>query len=147
MAEFTHFNESGRARMVDVTDKAPTDRTATARGHLRCLPETLEAVREGKTPKRKPPPNETTVWMISQEGESMGIHPTQKPLEIFERPISYHTEPGDICLEPFLGSGTQLIAAERLARRCYAIEMEPTYVDVAIERWEAFTGDKAEKVD
>lgn len=100
---------------------------------------------DGQSPKRKPPANETTVWSISQEGESMGIHPTQKPLEIFERPISYHTEPGDICLEPFLGSGTQLIACERLARRCYAIEQEPSYVDVAIRRWEAFTGSEAEK--
>ena len=75
----------------------------------------------------------------------MGIHPTQKPLEIFERPISYHTEPHDICLEPFLGSGTQLIACERLARRCFAIEQEPSYVDVAIRRWESFTGQKATK--
>jgi DNA modification methylase len=103
--------------------------------------------REGKTPKRKPPSNETSVWQISQEGESMGIHPTQKPLEIFERPISYHSEPGDVCYEPFLGSGTQLIAAERLARRCYAIEMEPSYVDVAIKRWEAFTGQTATKAE
>jgi DNA modification methylase len=103
--------------------------------------------REGEAPKRKPPASETTVWTISQEGESMGIHPTQKPLEIFERPIQYHTEPGDICLEPFLGSGTQLIACERLARRCYAIEQEPAYVDVAIRRWEAFTGDKATKAN
>jgi DNA modification methylase len=101
--------------------------------------------REGKMPKRKPPSNETTVWSICHEGESMGIHPTQKPLEIFERPISYHTEPGDVCLDPFLGSGTQVIAAERLARRCFAIEKEPAYVDVAIKRWEAFTGDLATK--
>jgi DNA modification methylase len=42
----------------------------------------------------------------------MNIHPTQKPLELFMRPIEYHTQPGDICYEPFLGSGTQLIAAE-----------------------------------
>ena len=47
----------------------------------------------------------------------MGIHPTQKPLALFERPIGFHTAPGAICYEPFAGSGTQLIAAERLGRR------------------------------
>jgi len=99
--------------------------------------------RTGEPPKRKPPANETTVWHIDQQGDSMNIHPTQKPLVLFERPISYHTEPGDVCFEPFLGSGTALIACERLGRRCFAIEQEPRYVDVAIKRWEAFTGEKA----
>jgi len=100
---------------------------------------------EGKPPRLKPPSDDSTVWQISQENEQMGIHPTQKPLELFERPISYHTEPNDVCYEPFLGSGTQLIACERLGRRCYAIELEPAYVDVAIRRWEAFTGGRAQK--
>jgi DNA modification methylase len=59
------------------------------------------------------------------------------------RPIEYHTEVGDICYEPFLGSGTQIIAAEKLGRRCYAMEQEPLYVDVARFRWEAFAGQKA----
>ncbi len=100
---------------------------------------------EGKPPRLKPPSDDSTVWQISQENEQMGIHPTQKPLELFERPISYHTEPNDVCYEPFLGSGTQLIACERLGRRCYALELEPAYVDVAIRRWEAFTGGRAQK--
>jgi DNA modification methylase len=103
--------------------------------------------REGTPPKRKPPSNEPTVWQVSKEGASMHIHPTQKPLELFERPISYHTEPGDVCYEPFSGSGTCIIAAERLERRCYAIEQEPKYVDVAVKRWESFTGEQAERVE
>jgi DNA modification methylase len=73
----------------------------------------------------------------------MGIHPTQKPLEVFLRPIEWHTEIGDVCYEPFLGSGTQIIAAEKLSRRCFAMEQEPRYVDVAVMRWAAFTGEKA----
>ena len=73
----------------------------------------------------------------------MNIHPTQKPLELFLRPIEYHTEPGDILYEPFLGSGTQLIAAEKSGRICYAMEREPWYVDIAVARWESFTGEKA----
>ena len=49
--------------------------------------------------------------------------------------------------EPFLGSGTQLIAAEKLSRRCVAMELEPHYVDVAVLRWEAFTGQQAVKLE
>ena len=59
----------------------------------------------------------------------------------------YHTEVGDVCYEPFLGSGTQLIAAEKLGRVCYALEREPQYVDVAVKRWESFTGDRARRDD
>ncbi len=98
---------------------------------------------EGHQPSKKPPANERTIWQLDQQGSSMNIHPTQKPLELFLRPIEFHTEPGDICYEPFLGSGTQLIAAEKLSRICYAMEREPKYIDVAIKRWESFTGEKA----
>ena len=98
---------------------------------------------QGQPPSKKPPSNERTVWQLDQQGSSMKIHPTQKPVELFMRPIKYHTEVGDMCYEPFLGSGTQIIAAERLARRCYAMEQEPQYVDVAVLRWEAFSGQKA----
>jgi DNA modification methylase len=100
---------------------------------------------EGHPPTRKPPSSERTIWQVDQQGSSMNIRPTQKPLELFMRPIEYHTEPGDICYEPFLGSGTQLIASEKLGRMCYAMEREPQYVDVAVLRWEAFTGEKARK--
>src|SRR6266516_4437489 len=98
---------------------------------------------EGQAPKRKPPPNERTIWHVDQYGEQAGIHPTQKPVELFLKPIEFHTRPGDICYEPFSGSGTQLIAAERTGRVCYAMEQEPIYCDVAVRRWEAFSGEKA----
>ena len=100
---------------------------------------------EGHQPSKKPPANERTIWQLDQQGSSMNIHPTQKPLELFIKPIEYHTEAGDICYEPFLGSGTQLIAAEKLSRICYAMEREPQYVDVAVKRWESFTGERAVK--
>ena len=76
----------------------------------------------------------------------MGIHPTQKPAEVVLRPIEGHTHVGDICYEPFSGSGTQVIAAGRLSRRCFAMEQEPRYVDVAVMRWKAFTGLAAQKL-
>jgi len=60
-----------------------------------------------------------------------------------ERPIDNHD--GDV-YDPFVGSGTTIIAAERLGRRCYAMEIEPRYCDVAIKRWEDYTGQKAVKV-
>ena len=100
---------------------------------------------EGYQPSKKPPASERTIWQLDQQGSSMNIHPTQKPLELFLRPIEYHTEVGDLCYEPFLGSGTQLIAAEKLGRVCYALEREPQYVDVAVKRWESFTGEQAVK--
>ena len=99
--------------------------------------------KEGKQPGLKPPANMTTVWQVDQKGEQDGIHPTQKPVELFRRPLLYHTKPGDLCYEPFLGSGTCLIAAEELGRRCYGLEQEPAYVDVVVRRWEHFTGQKA----
>ena len=96
---------------------------------------------EGQQQKRKPPANAKTVWEIDCENDR--IHLTQKPLEVFTRPLEYHTQIGDVVYEPFSGSGSQIIAAERLSRRCFAMELEPHYVDVAIYRWEAFTGEKA----
>ena len=100
---------------------------------------------EGQPPKLKPPANERTLWRIDQQGEQSGAHPTQKPVELFIRPIEFHTRSGDIVYEPFLGSGTQLIAAERTGRLCFAMEQEPRYCDVARLRWEAFSGGKAVK--
>ena len=100
---------------------------------------------EGQPPSKKPPSDQRTVWQLDQQGSSMNIHPTQKPIELFMRPIEYHTDIGDICYEPFLGSGTQLIAAEKLSRCCFAMEKEPSFVDVAVMRWEAFSGQKAVK--
>jgi len=80
---------------------------------------------------------------VKERGDEDVEHPTQKPVEISQRPISYHTRPGDIVYEPFSGSGSQIIAAERLGRRCFAMEISPEFVDVDVARWEGFTGRKA----
>ena len=84
--------------------------------------------------------SQSTVWSIPARDDAGHGHGTQKPVECMERPLRNHA--GDV-YDPFLGSGTTLIAAERLGRRCYAMELEPRYAQVAIERWEAFTGGKA----
>jgi DNA modification methylase len=74
-------------------------------------------------------------------------HPTQKPVLLSEIPIRNHLRPGEAVYEPFSGSGTTLVAAETLGRRCYAMELDPKYVQVAIERWRNFTGRVAERLD
>jgi DNA modification methylase len=100
---------------------------------------------QGKMPPkdRRPSPNATSVWAIDQVGQQEGIHPTQKPLAIFEGPIGWHTRPGEVVLEPFSGSGTQIVAAQRLARRCFALDQAPAYVDAALRRWEKATAKRA----
>ena len=97
---------------------------------------------QGKMPEkaRRPEFSATTVWEIDAQAEPSEDHPTQKPLEIFTRAIEAHTLPGEVVLEPFSGSGSQIVAAESLGRRCFAMEQDPRYVDVAIKRWEAATG-------
>jgi len=89
------------------------------------------------------------IWEVDWEGKKRnnGLdHPTVKPTEIFAIPMRVHTKPGDICYEPFSGSGSQIIAAERVNRRCFAMELEPVFCDVAVRRWEEFTGKKAELI-
>lgn len=79
----------------------------------------------------------TSVWHVDFEGKKRSVgnaHPTQKPLELFARPIRNHTVIGEICAEPFSGSGSQLIAAEMNGRVVRAMEIEPAFVAVALER-------------
>ena len=89
-----------------------------------------------------------SVWELGWEGGKNRLvgneHPTQKPVEIFARPMRKHTKPGEICFEPFSGSGSQIIAGEQEGRCVRAMEISPVFVDVAIRRWQAFTGREAE---
>jgi hypothetical protein len=98
--------------------------------------------------------DQSTVWRAPSPKMIMGgsdeeklDHPTQKPVLLFETPIRNHLPPGGLVYDPFVGSGTAIIAAQSLHRRCYAMEIEPRYAQVAIERWERFTGRSAERVD
>ncbi len=94
-----------------------------------------------------------TVWRVPSPKMIMGgsteakqDHPAQKPLVLFETPIRNHLRPGEALYDPFLGSGTALIAAERTGTRCYAMEVDPVYAEVALRRWEQFSGGAAERV-
>ena len=79
----------------------------------------------------------------TRQGRGWQRNSTQKPVECMERPI--HNHKGDV-YDPFVGSGTTIIAAERQGRRCFAVEISPAYCDVVIQRWEAYTGKKAERL-
>jgi len=71
------------------------------------------------------------------------MHGTQKPVECMRRPIVNNSNPGQAVYDPFMGSGTTLIAAETTGRVCHGIELSPAYVDVAVDRWQRFTGEFA----
>ena len=81
--------------------------------------------------------------IANKDQDADTVHGTQKPVECMRRPILNNSSPGQAVFEPFMGSGTTLIAAETTARVCYGIELNPAYVDVAIERWQAFTDKEA----
>jgi DNA modification methylase len=84
------------------------------------------------------------VWEFSRvQGEERFEHATPKPVAMIERCIVSSSRPGDLVLEPFGGTGSTLIAAERSGRRCFMMELDPRYVDTIVRRWQAFTGDAA----
>ena len=87
---------------------------------------------------------QTTLWTIASGGQdTKTIHGTQKPVECMRRPMLNNASPGQAVYDPFLGSGTTLIAAETTGRVCLGMELDPRYVDVAVRRWQAFTGTAA----
>ena len=90
--------------------------------------------------------NEVTVWDVKQPTRNE-FHPTEKPVELAEKAIRNSSDAGAIVADWFLGSGTTIIACENLGRRCRAVEIEPGYVAVALERWATMTGQTPVLVD
>lgn len=115
--------------------------------HWHFVPEhelAVYAVREGETShfnrKADKGRSQSTVWNIEHVKSDTG-HGTQKPVECMRRPIENNSKPGDAIYEPFSGSGTTIIACEIMAdRKCYAVELNPFYVDIDVKRWQNFTG-------
>jgi DNA modification methylase len=87
---------------------------------------------------------QTTLWEISnRDQDAKTPHSTQKPVECMRRPMQNNSDPGQVVYDPFLGSGTTLIAAKTIGRVCLGMEFEPRYVNVAVRRWQTFTGNSA----
>jgi len=131
-------------QIVWVKNRGVLTRTWYSWQHEPCLMGWLE----GHKPRRVEKSVLSTVWEFPTiaNGPERPDHPTPKPLPLFEIPMRQHTRPGgggvpgDVCYEPFAGSGTQIIAAERLNRRCFATEISPVYCDVIVRRWIALVG-------
>lgn len=101
------------------------------------------AVKKGGTGHWSGDRKQTTLWSIEKNKKNETGHGTQKPVECMKRPIENNSSLGQSVYEPFSGSGTTIIAAEMTGRCCYAVELNPAYVDVAITRWQDFTGKEA----
>jgi DNA modification methylase len=107
-------------------------------------------VRKGRNSNWRGDRTQSTVWQIANlnsfggnRDETATGHGTQKPVELMRRPILNHTERGERVYDPFLGSGTTVIAAEQTERACYGLEIDPRYVDVIVRRWQEFSGKTA----
>lgn len=129
------------AQIIWAKNRGVLTRTWYAWQHEPCL----FGWRVGKKPPRRSNTYLSTVWQIPTipNGDERPDHPTPKPLDVFTIPMDQHTRPGEICYEPFAGSGSQFIAAEKLGRRCFGIEISPIYCDLIIRRYIAFAGEGA----
>ena len=99
-------------------------------------------VRNGKAGNWVGGRSQTTIWQIPHRKSETG-HGTQKPVECMRRPMLNNSNPVDAVYDPFLGSGTSIIAAETTGRHCFGLELDPAYVDVIVRRWQAMTGEVA----
>lgn len=97
------------------------------------------AVRKGQKHNWRGDRSQTTLWQIEHQKSETG-HSTQKPIECMKRPIENNSRKGELVYDPFVGSGTTIIACEMTGRKALAIEIDPGYVQVCIERWQKFTG-------
>ena len=114
------------------------------RGHYHVQHEpSWYTVRNGATGHWAGDRSQTTLWRIDKPLKSETGHSVQKPIECMRRPIENNSSPGQAVYEPFSGSGTTIIAGEMTARVVHAIEIAPAYVDVAVKRWQNFTGQQA----
>jgi DNA modification methylase len=102
--------------------------------------------REGAAHQFFGPNNATDLWAIKKVSPQNMTHLTEKPVELAQRAIEYSSRPGENVLDLFGGSGSTMIAAERTGRRAYLMELDPLYADVIVQRFETFTGKKAERV-
>ncbi|MCR9218567.1 MAG: DNA modification methylase [Planctomycetota bacterium] len=92
------------------------------------------------------PNNATDLWHVKKVNPQSMVHLTEKPVELAARAIQYSSKPGENVLDLFGGSGSTMIACEQQGRRGFLMELDPLYCDVIVQRWEAFTGKKAERV-
>ncbi len=103
--------------------------------------------RQGAAHQWLGPTNATDLWHVKKINPQSMVHLTEKPVELAVRAMQYSSRPGEHILDLFGGSGSTLIAAEQTGRRAFLMEIDPAYCDVIVQRWEEFTGKKAERVN
>jgi DNA modification methylase len=119
------------------------ERLVISRGHYHWSHEPCwYAVKSGGTGHWSGDRKQTTLWQIPHRTNDTG-HGTQKPVEAMRRPIVNNSAPGQPVYDPFLGSGTTVIAAEMEGRHCLGLELDPAYCDVIVRRWQSFTSKEA----
>jgi DNA modification methylase len=125
-------------------------RTVLTRTHYWFQHEPAWYVRKKNAPWFGKAGENSTVWdspspkfIMGGSDEDKFDHPTQKPVELMRRPILNHLRRGELVYDPFLGSGTTLAAAELTERVCYGLELDPKYLDVIVQRWQALSGKMA----
>jgi DNA modification methylase len=137
-----------RAQIIWVKSHFTLGRGAYQQGHEPCF----YAIRKGRTASWHGGRTQSTVWNVpnlNPFGGSQAIedqrsgHGTQKPVRLFEIPILNHLEVNDVAYDPFVGSGTTIVAAHKTGRVAFAMDLDPVYVQVAIDRWQSFAGEKA----
>ena len=101
--------------------------------------------REGAAHQFSAPNNATDLWSIKKVNPQSMVHLTEKPVELATRAMQYSSRPDEHVLDLFGGSGSTLIAAEQTGRRAFVMEIDGLYCDVIVQRWERFTGQKAER--
>jgi DNA modification methylase len=101
--------------------------------------------REGAAHQFYGPNNATDLWAVKKVNPQSMIHLTEKPVELAARAMEYSSKPGENVLDLFGGSGSTLIAAEQTGRKAFLMELDPLYADVIVQRYETFTGKKAER--
>jgi len=101
--------------------------------------------REGGAHKFFGPNNATDLWHVKKINPNKMVHLTEKPTELAVRAMQYSSLAGENVLDLFGGSGSTLIAAEQTGRKAFLMELDPPYCDVIVERWENFTGKKAQR--
>jgi len=141
-----------RSQIIWVKSHFVLSRGAYHWGHEPCF----YAVRRGGRANWHGDRGQSTVWSVpnlnpiggTRGGENTPTgHSTQKPVRLFEIPILNHTTQGACVYDPFVGSGTTLIAAEKTGRIALVMDLDPRYVQVALDRWEAFTGRKTRRIE
>jgi DNA modification methylase len=139
--ELTKLNFEIKAQLIWVKESAALKK---GKGYSFAHEPCWYAVRKGKTQHWHGQAYEPTVWRINRhDGLERSSHAAQKPVECMRRPIENNSSPGQAIYEPFSGSGTTIIAAQMTGRICHAIEIMPDFIDVAVKRWQNFTGNEA----